>query len=407
MKRKIFITIFAASIVFIFSPAARSQSREVLKTDDLLVTFGGYFKNLTTLSSYGDDESWDNAMKLRLKTEVSWRGRVKLVLHYELSAMLGESLRDPSFVDIASRDPDDFLELYSVIQSSEDILARHMLDRCYLSIFFDSFTLSVGRQRIAWGTARFISPTDLFNPFDPAEIDKEEKIGVDAAVFEIPLGGFSGLSLVFVPSRDINDASYAFRIYTNIFDYDFSVMAGRFRDKEVFGFDFAGQIKGLAVFGELAYFIEDTKDEYFVTDPLSPFGFSPKTSKEEYFRASIGAQYIFPNTFSVLIEYYYNGKGKSNKDDYNLSSLTDGSELTLARDYLFLSLGYEFAPLIRGDFSAFFNIDDESILFSPSVEYSLTEDLYLTIGLQIGTGDSGSEYGMNPDIYFLQMRYYF
>ncbi len=407
MKRKFFIAIFAFFLIPVFSSVAFSQSKEILKTDDLLITFGGYFKNLTTLSSYGDDESWDNVAKLRLKTEASWRGRVKLVLHYEISAMLGESLKNPSFREIASRDPDDFLELYSVIQNSEDILARHTLDRCYLSIFFDNFTLSIGRQRIAWGTARFISPTDLFNPFDPAEIDKEEKIGVDAAVFEIPLGGFSGLSLVFVPSRNINDASYAFRIYTNVFDYDFSVMAGRFRDKEVFGFDFAGQIKDLAVFGELAYFIEDTIDEYLVLDPLSPFGFSSKRSKKEYLRASIGAQYIFPNTFSVTLEYYYNGKGKSNKDDYNLSSLADGSELTLAKNYLFLSLGYEFAPLVRGDFSAFLNIDDESMLFSPSVEYSMTEDLYLTIGLQIGTGDSDSEYGMNPDIYFLQMRYYF
>ncbi len=45
-----------------------------------------------------------------------------------------------------------------------------------------STTLTAGRQRIGWGTARFWSPMDMFNPISPLQIESEERQGVDAAL---------------------------------------------------------------------------------------------------------------------------------------------------------------------------------------------------------------------------------
>ena len=264
-----------------------------------------------------------------------------------------------------------------------------------------------GRQRIAWGVAKFISPTDLFNPFDPADIDKEERVGVDAILCEIPLGDFSGLSVVLAPTKNMDYASYAFRIYTNFFDYDFGLMAGRFKDREVYGFDFSGQIWDVGIYGEFAYYMEDDIESYLVEDSLAPFGFSVRWTKQEYIRAVFGAEYLFPNKISLLLEYYYNGKGEANRENYNFAALAEGKELTLGENYVFSSLGYDFTPLLRGDFTCFYNIDDQSALFSPSLEYSATENLYLKVGAQIGVGDMGSEYRLRPDLYYFQVRYYF
>lgn len=397
-------------LICLLSPTTSpAQSRILIKTDDLKVTYGGYIKSLTTFT-YNEDtdtESWDSHMRLRLKIEGRFRSRLKAVIHYELATLWGESLSDPNFRESIVSDPDDFANLYWNITTTSDIMALSTLDRAYLSIYFDYLTLTIGRQRIAWGTSRFISPLDLFNPFDPADIDKEEKLGVDALVAEIPLGDVSGLSMVLVPSKDMDNASYALRLYTNVFDYDIAIVAGRFRDREVYGIDFSGQIWDVAVYGELALNMEDTQDEYMVPDPLSPFGFSPHKSKREYIRATMGAEYIFPNTFSILLEYYYNGKGEENRDDYNLEALAAGDETTLARNYLFMTLGYQFTPLVNGTFSIFYNLDDASVMFAPSVEYSATESLYFNLGAQINTGTLGSEYRMGSDLFYLQVRYYF
>ncbi len=293
------------------------------------------------------------------------------------------------------------------ISSSSDYLATHTLDRAYLTVFLKNLTLSVGRQRIAWGVARFISPTDLFNPFDLTTIDKEERRGTDAVLAEISMGQFTGLSLVFAPTTNMDRASYAFRFYTNIADYDVSVMAGRFRDKEVYGFDFSGQIKEVAIWGECAAYFEDHTDQYLVPDPSSFFGFSMRESRREFVRAAVGAQYIFPNTFSILAEYYYNGKGETDKANYNVQAELNGQELTLAQHYLFVTLSYEFTPLLNGSFSTFCNINDGSVLFFPYLEYSITENFYADLGAEIGVGDAQTEYGTRPKLYYLELRYYF
>jgi len=138
-----------------------------------------------------------------------------------------------------------------------------------------------------------------------------------------------------------------------------------------------------------------------------PFGFSMRRSPREYLRAALGAQYIFPNTLSILVEYHYNGKGERNKENYNWEAAVDGTEPVLARNYLFSTVSCEITPLLVGTFSVIHNVDDGSVMLAPSVDYSLTEDLYLTLGAQVGIGQGQTEYGARPEVYYFQMRYYF
>ncbi len=411
MKRiriRIWLLCVPAVLALLMLPIpARSQSRELLKTDDLDVTWGGYVKSLTTLASSNDVQRWDGSLRLRIKTEANYRDFLTLTLHYEIASLFGQSLSDPTTHALALQDPDKFANLYWGISDSSDYLVTHTLDRAYLTIRAKSLTLLVGRQRIAWGVARFISPIDLFNPFSPIAIDKEEKQGTDALVTELSLGQFTGMSLVLAPTLPMDEASYAARFYTNLYNYDFSVMVGRFSNREVYGLDFSGQIGSVAIWGEAALYMDDVRAIHAVADPSSPFGFSLRESRREYVRAALGAQYIFPNTLSFLVEYYYNGKGETKKENYDLGAALTGAEPVLAQNYLFSTVSYEFTPLCNGTFLTAYNIDDGSVLLGPSVDYSLTQNLYLTLGAQIGLGEEATEYGERPGLYYLQLRYYF
>lgn len=74
-------------------------------------------------------------------------------------------------------------------------------------------------------------------------------------------------------------------------------MGELFLKDQVVGFDFAGAIKDIGIRGESAYNFSDLEDNFI--------------------RAVLGADYTFPNTFSIVIEYYYNGEGETDEKDYD------------------------------------------------------------------------------------------
>ena len=51
------------------------------------------------------------------------------------------------------------------------------LDRFYFTLKFKFGDIFLGRQAIAWGSARIINPTDIIAPFSFNELDTEERRG--------------------------------------------------------------------------------------------------------------------------------------------------------------------------------------------------------------------------------------
>ena len=64
----------------------------------------------------------------------------------------------------------------------------HNLDRAMLSISARDFDLYLGRQAIAWGSARAVNPTDVIAPYAYTELDTEDRVGVDGVRLRVPLG---------------------------------------------------------------------------------------------------------------------------------------------------------------------------------------------------------------------------
>ena len=71
------------------------------------------------------------------------------------------------------------MNLSNVISESDGSITAHRLDRLYFDYANDRAFFRVGRQAISWGNGLIYNPMDLFNPFDPAAIDREYKTGDD------------------------------------------------------------------------------------------------------------------------------------------------------------------------------------------------------------------------------------
>lgn len=282
-----------------------------------------------------------------------------------------------------------FLNLYWSPVNEKHFTISHFIDRLYFRLGFDWGNVIIGRQRIAWGTGRVWNPTDLFNPINPVNFTKIEKDGADAITSKIIFGEFTDLQLVFNPNELIKKSNYAFRFRSNYKEYDISLLAGSVNNRTITGFDFAGNFFSAGLRAELLYSISKTNSE------------------KNFVKYIIGLDYQLTSKLYALLEYHYNGEGKLNSFDYEIYRLFRGEVLNLSRNYLAISSSYEFSPLFKGTMSGNFNLNDSSGYISLDGNYSLDDDVYISLAVQTTFGNTLSEYYLFPHSFYFRMEYFF
>ena len=372
----------------LFPKAVRAA--DLWQQGDSSLKLTGYYKNLLFSSEtiFPRTEQFTlDLNRLRLELQGKARDRAVLDIQYDHEVFLGSFLKTEMFNIQINQEPDTYLDLENAYLDHSRFFARHRLYRGYLTFYLPYADLTIGRQRIAWGTTRFWNPTDSLNPFNPIQLEREERTGVDALLTDVSLGALSKLSLVYAPQDSREESSLAVRMRTNTSGFDLSAMGGFFKEDRVVGFDFAGAIKDIGIRGEAAYTFSDLEDNFI--------------------RTVLGADYTFPNTFSIVIEYYYNGAGETDEKDYDFQRLFSGEILSVARHYMGISIGYDLTPLLRWDNYLILNLNDGSLFLSPNLTYSIITDLDLTMGIQIFEGSDNSEHGILHNLYYIQIQQFF
>ncbi len=373
-------------MAFAFSAVAISASVNAA-TD---IELSGYYKNILinsrTLALFLPAESYSlDLNRLRLKLDGNINDNISFNIQYDNEVLLGNYLQTTQFSVIKNLQSDSYFDLESNYMDNRSSYAKHSIYRGYVVLALPDIDLRIGRQRIAWGTAMLWNPMDILNPFNPIQLEREERQGVDAALLDWNYAALSRLSLVY--ARQQSNSSSAIRWRSNQKGFDFSLMAGRFQNDSVIGFDFSGQVKNIGVKGEITR-----------TDPKD---------MDSFIRAVIGVDYTFANTLSLNIEAYYNGQGTSEINAYNFNTLFTGKIQSLARHYLGSYLGYDISPLLRWNNYFIFNLDDNSYFVAPGLSYSLSDNIEFSGGIQAFKGSAGTEYGTLENLYYLQLQWFF
>ena len=160
--------------------------------------------------------------------------------------------------------------------------------------------------------------------------------------FKYAFGNFTDVNLVFNPLEKIGDSNYGFRFRTNFDEYDVSVMGGSFDNRIVGGLDFAGNLGQAGVRGEGIISIDKNN------------------SSNKFVKFILGADQQFTPKLYGMIEYQFNGEGKTDKNKYEFARLIKGEILNLNRNYIFSSLSYEVTPLFTVGLSNNTNLNDGS-----------------------------------------------
>ena len=293
------------------------------------------------------------------------------------------------------------------------------LDRLFLTINSRFADIYIGRQAIAWGSARVINPTDVLAPYVFNELDVEDRVGVDAARIRIPIGLLSEIDAGAVFGRDFDHKNNAFFLRGK-FDYlrnDVSLMTVAFRENLMLGFDWTRPIGGAGFWLEAGYvFDKSLNSEY-------------RNSDNDFFRATIGCDYSLRDGTYLYMEYHYNGAGVNNMDEWGKAmsnrAYLEASGYLIGKHYLAPGISYQLTPLIILNGQVLANAGDPSFFIMPTVEYNIAENIYLSGGAYLGLGggatfyirdedhsssdwiDYNSEFGNYPDYYFTSFRIYF
>jgi hypothetical protein len=365
-------------------------SAGVLAEPEPGLALSGYYRNLLvgsrTVFPSGQRYTLDmNRLRLELKGDLT-PGAV-LDLQYDNEILLGSYLRTAQFALQKDQPPPQYWNLDRNYAGAGSYHGRHRLYRASVTLSQGQTDVRIGRQRIAWGTGRFWSPLDILNPFSAVQLEREERIGVDAVLVERKFGALSRLSAVYAPRHVASESSAALRWHGNRSGIDYSVVVGRFLRDRLLGADIATQLGNAGLRAEMTA--------------------ARREDGSRYRRALLGLDYAFRNTLTLSGELYYNGAGASDRGAYDFTSLFAGTIQNVGRRYLGAFAGYELTPLLKWNNYLVVNLADRSRYFSPSLTYSFRTNLDLSFGVQLFRGGAGSEYGRFNDAYYAQLQWFF
>ena len=282
-------------------------------------------------------------------------------------------------------------DLTHVFTDSGKTAAYQRLDRLAVGYSSDQFVVKFGRQAITWGNGLIYNVMDIFNPFDPAAVDKEFKTGDDMLYGQYLLSNGNDVQGVMVFRRDpstrdveSDQGSLAFKYHhmAAISEYD-GLVARHYGDTLV-GAGVNYSIGGSVWRGDLTVtFTDDDTILSLVTSISHSWTWGGKN-------------------VSGMAEYFYNGFGQSDSC-YAFDCLSENPELlkrisrgelfNLGRHYLALSATTEITPLFLLTPNVFLNLTDPSALFQLVFQNDLRENLMLWSAINVPIGADGTEFG--------------
>lgn len=369
-------------------------------------SFSGHLKYQLLYQTYPDNSlfrdllgssSIDNNLELRLKASAS-RERWDFKADYQFIAIEGDSLPLSGLLPGASRplnsvisDDRRWWNLTYSFGDTDSVVFVHRLDRLNIGFTTERSAWRFGRQAISWGNGMVFTPMDVFNPFDPAAVDKEYKSGDDMLYGQYGFDNGNDLQGVAIVRRDpitgrVEQAqsSLAFKYHGFLGMNEYDLLAAEHYGDQIIGLGGNASLGGAVWRGDITWTRTERDTLLSLVTSLS-------------YSWNWGGKNI-----SGLLEYFHNGFGQKNgayapadllRNPDLLRRVERGETFTLARNYLAASATIEMNPLFLLIPTLFVNLDDPSALVQCVTQFDVKQDLVFIAALNIPIGPDGSEYG--------------
>lgn len=384
------------ALLFLLLLCASAEGQKPDGAKPFKYRLGGYYRSLLTSShSYFTGDAYgDSLNRLRLHVDAAWRSSLQVHVEYDNEVHFGNLITEPDFDLVRQRQAASYLDLLHVVVDEKHAYWDTSLYRGTITVRYGGAELIAGRQRIAWGTAHFWSPADVFNPISPLQVEEDEREGVDAAQLRLRLPANLRWSVVYAPQDGLDRSTEAARISTTVHNFDISALGGRFAQDWLAGADFAGQWRGAGLRGEITYTARGT------------------SAQSNALRLTFGSDYAINNKWYVLGEYFYN---QGQPPGYTPGQPIDPSVLlrysneiyTIQRHFLSAGARYSVTPLLNLQTYTVVDLAGPGVLFLPMASYNLTANSDLSVGGQLFVSSSTGEFHRVPNLFDLEFTVHF
>jgi hypothetical protein len=370
--------------------------------------YNGYGKYLfgSTKQQQLEERFNDHLIHLRFNSKWYASNAITTALELRFRAYYGDSVEKIPFYKELIQTPRDFVDLDLILWDANRSLGYLEIDRLWFDWYTKDLQITIGRQRVAWGTAWVWNPTDLFNPLDVLDFDYEERPATDAVRIQYYTGVVTKLDVAYKPANDPINQVLAGLWSINNWNYDFNFIAGMRFKRWLAGFSWAGDVYGGGFRGEML--ISEAPNQPDTNSTLHSVGESPLSSFDKPMLSIVlSGDYTFPNTFYIHTEVLYNNNGKTSNTFLFLQEAYDLGMLTAARWSIYQEFSYGITPLMRGSLFGIYNPNDKSFVIVPSITYSLLTNLDLFLIGLLFEGDPLTEFGEFGTSVYLRVKYSF
>lgn len=275
--------------------------------------------------------------------------------------------------------------------------------QAYLDLFLTEHSiLRAGRQKISWGSGFAWNPTNYIgadkNRADLTALNP----GVDVINYEVALNNSSGM-LALKPQDRWGEWGWAVKFGKQVCHSDFALSIYQQGIANAFGIDYATVIGNFTVYTEVA---SKTGEQFFIDNNLTEL---TRLNSERYLHGVIGVNGYLSNNWMLILEYYYNQEGWNDQEAANfnskfqvstpeqqrvLSSKKAGLFGEIRRNYLEMMIRKgEVIDDLALSINAIRNLDDQSYLLIPRLEYQIGRNTLFEINLNYFGGGNDSEFG--------------
>lgn len=283
-------------------------------------------------------------------------------------------------------------DLARVFDRTSRGFAYDRIDRLNLQWTPDWGSVTIGRAAVTWGDGLIFNVEDIFNPFDPLDVERNYKTGDDLLLVETRAGRNTWQFLT-VPRRDPTtgdvmerDSSFAIHGRIPVGGTDWTVLAARHYGEWLVG---GGRVVNV---GGAVW-----RTDLLVTRLKNGGTAFAAVSNMDYSWTWLGR-----NCYG-FVEGYFNSLGGSTpqralRNPELVARLERGELFTLGRAYVDGSLQVEFNPLLHGTISTIVDLEGPSVVVLPRLVWNARTDLQVTLGAELGAGAPGTEFGgpFNP-----------
>ncbi len=391
------------------------------------------FPSCPAFEVVGDKDIWQSLTRLRVQLDARASPRWSATLTYDHEwragtlGTLGDLLvsEEETFLGL-----EDEIEWFGLEPRGDHFRWRHRLYRAYVRYEGARVQLTIGRQRLAWGTGRLWNPIDRLSAIGPLAIEGDEFAGIDAVAARWMFNGFDYLEAVYAPGARSDDARYALRFHGVLRNTDVSLLAGVFEEALALGGDLSGNLRGAAWRVEAVW-----------TDPsreIWPIGEPAPRGLGEFWQAVFSIDYTLDlwNGIYLLAEHLYDGNAlgfgrgaagtllpffRSTAEPppgvpaalgpfvapVDPARFGGSRVVSLAKHTTGFQAGVDLTPALRADLLVLTDWRGASAAIVPILTYSGWNALEIRLGAQVFAGDHGSQYGSQEALGFAIVEWFF